>query len=246
MRTNISGLLIGLCLSVATARAELATGDIAIIAVNTDVSDDFAWLAVRDIPSNTVIHFTDSSVSNGMFRWTEHLSGISPGPLSWSSTGLVSAGTVVRWCGTNAQWSIGAAEGAAPALSVSGDQLIAYTGNIVSNGAFPGPWWGDPVGARMLFAVNIANGGWDDVNGGGTGTSFVPPGLSTNAGTALHLGGLDNACYGGPRNGIARIIKACIADPANWISSDEAMPASSWPDSFAIPAYPAGTLLMGK
>lgn len=240
MRTILVCLVV--CLGWASAvGAPLGPGDVAIVAVNTDDCDDFAWVALRAIPSNTVIHFTDSSVSNGWFRWTEHLSGVSPGPLNWASTGSVAAGTVVHWDGLNFEWSVGEASGVAPDLSASGDQLIAYTGNISSNATLPSPWRGDPSGAQMLFAVNIANSGWDNVAGGATGTSFVPPGLSTTGGTALHLGSLDDACYVGPRCGTIEDLRLSMATATNWVTSNDPYGPASWPAAFEVVTVPRGT-----
>lgn len=224
-----------------TAWAALGPGDVAIVAVNTDDADDFAWVALRDIPSNTVIHFTDSSVSNGCFRWTEHLGGMSPGPLDWSSSGVVTAGTVIGWDGLNFEWSVGDAGGVSPDLSASGDQLMAYTGVISSNAALRAPWCGDPAGATMLFAVNIANSGWDQVTGGSSGTSFVPPGLSTNTGTALHLGSRDDACYVGPRRGTIGELRLSLATAANWTTSNDPYASSNWPAAFEIVTRTRGT-----
>jgi hypothetical protein len=226
---------------VAAAGANPGPGDIAIVAVNTDDTDSFAWVALRGIPSNTVIHFTDSSVSNGWFRWTEHLGGIGAGPLNWSSTESVTEGTVIRWDGLDFEWSVGEATGVAPGLSASGDQLIAYTGSINSNALLYMPWCGDPGGAQMLFAINIANGGWNEVTGGTTETSYVPPGLATNAGTALHLGAQDNACYVGPRRGTVEELRRAMAASTNWATSNEPYEATLWPVTFEIVRTVRGT-----
>ena len=75
--------------------AQLGPGDVTIVAVNTD-DDSFAWVALREIPAGTTLHFTDSSVSNGLFRWSEHLGDVvSHGPLDWTLQAGLPAGTVV-------------------------------------------------------------------------------------------------------------------------------------------------------
>lgn len=237
------GLAVVMGLAAGCGWAALEPGDIAIVAVNTDDTDDFAWVALAAIPSNTVIHFTDASVSNGCFRWSEHLGAVSPGPLDWSSAASVPAGTVIRWDGMNFEWSLGQAGGVAPDLSASGDQLIAYTGTIVSNALLTAPWRGDPAAARMLFAINIANSGWDNVTGGTTGSSFVPPGLSSSNGTALHLGAQDDACYAGIRRGTAEELRVRLAQASNWITSNEPFAATNWPDAFEVLTRPRGTIV---
>ncbi len=224
-----------MCLSAAPAvlAAPLAPGDVAIVAVNTD-GDSFAWVALRRIPGQTVINFTDSSVSNGLFRWTEHMGERPGGPLQWSAPSSVAAGTVVRWDGSNKVWSLGVAAGAAPELSTDGDQVIVYTGCIVSNGAYGTTWCGDPAGAVLVYAVNVANGGWNNVSGGSPTTSFVPPGLSVAEGTAVHLGSKDDACYSGPRRGKTADLRRWIADPANWTTSQDALDPTHWPLAFEV------------
>jgi hypothetical protein len=97
---GFAAFLVASGLGLATASGQLAAGDVAIVAYNTTGSkgsDQYAWVALRTIPSNTVLNFTDSSVSGGYFRWTEHL-GTAPyhGPLAWSNTSDLAAGAVGR------------------------------------------------------------------------------------------------------------------------------------------------------
>lgn len=224
-------------------RAQLLAGDVAVVAYNTDGPDAFAWIALRDLPIGTVIHFTSSSVSNGWFRWGDHLGrAVGPGPLTWTSTNLVTAGTVISWVsGTQKCWSVGAISGGTPALSSSGDQIFAYSGTVASNSAGIGPWWGDPAHAVMLYGLNFANAGWDNVTGGGSSTSYIPVGLSIDAGTAVHAGTNRNAFYAGRYSGTAAEILASIANPTNWIVSANSINPERWPTLFAV--KPAGTLI---
>ena len=91
-----------------SAEAALASGDVAVIMANSDGGDGFAWLALKAIPANTVLNFTDSSFGTGdaggittaMHRWTEHLDGSGGGPLTWTHDSVVAAGTVV-WVATS-------------------------------------------------------------------------------------------------------------------------------------------------
>lgn len=226
------------------ARAQLRAGDVAVIAFNTDNPDSFAWVALRNMPSNTVIHFTSSSVSNAWFRWGDHLGrAVSPGPLTWTSSNPVPAGTVVSWVsGTQRCWSVGALTGGVPALSSSGDQLFAYTGTITSNSLGVAPWWGDPAGAIMLYGLNFANSGWDNVTGGGANTSFVPRGLSTNDGTAVHVANQDNGYYSGPRTGSVTELIMAISAASNWTTSATFIDPTLWPAAFQVKSV-RGTMI---
>lgn len=228
----------------ASAMAQLAAGDIAFVAYNSDGSNDFAWVALRRIPACTEIHFTDMSVSNRGFRLSEHFNSTDHGPLTWRHTNAVEAGSVVRWLGgAPGAWSTGQATGGAPNLSADGDQLIAYCGVIVSNTAFTAPWIGDAAGATLLHAINFANSGWDNVTGGNANRSFVPPGLATNVGTAVHVANRDNGYYSGTTRGAAETLLAAIADPANWTTSDSLFEAAYWSGETAFHVNPGGTVL---
>lgn len=207
-----------------------------MIAYNTDTIDSFAWVALSPIPPHTPIHFTNSSVSNGWFRWGDHLGrAVSPGPLTWISTNELTAGSVVSWiAGTQKCWSIGFLSGGGLTLNASGDQIIAFTGVITNNPEGSAPWLGDPRGAVMLFGLNFANSGWDNVNGGTVTSSFVPPGLSTGTYTAVHAGDVDNGYYAGIRSATAESLRGAIAIPDNWTRSADFIDPRQWPISFEV------------
>jgi hypothetical protein len=215
--------------------AQLRAGDVAILAYNTDTIDSFAWVTFREIPPNTPIHFTNSAVSNGWFRWGDHLGrAVSPGPLTWVSSNSLAAGSVVTWiAGTQKCWSVGSISGGGLILSSAGDQIIAYTGVITNNASGVSPWLGDPSGAVMLFGLNFANNGWDNVTGGGN-TSFVPPGLSESAMTALHAGSWDNGYYDGTRTGKVAQLRRSITVVGNWNSSADYIDTARWPNGFFV------------
>lgn len=218
--------------------AQLQAGDVAIIAYNADAIDSFAWVAFRDIPPNTTIHFTNSSVSNGWFRWGDHLGrAVAPGPLNWTYTNTLKAGSVVSWiAGTQKCWNVGSLSGGGMTLSADGDQIFAYTGTISSNGLGASPWVGDVSNAVLLFGLNFANNGWDSVNGG-VSTSFIPSGLSVSAQTAVHAGNWDNGYYSGSKTGKVSALLGAISLPANWISSADFIDPGQWPSGFLVTSF---------
>lgn len=235
-------LLAGLAASV---EAQLGTGDIAVVAFNTDGDDNFAWVALRAIPANTRVCFTDSSVSNGCFRWSEHLGdAVLPGPLTWIHTHDLPAGTVVSWMvGTVREWSVGTHSGGWPILSSDGDQLFVYTGTVGVREGDATAWRGFADAATMLFGLNFANGGWDNVTGGGTTTSYVPPGLSTNQQTAVHVDAKDNGYYSGVRTGTVAGLLRAIAVSTNWSTSNDPFASNQWPAVFTVLRDMSGTVL---
>ena len=227
------------------SRAQLRAGDVAVVAYNTVDPDSFAWVTFRDIPANTPLQFTNSSVSNGWFRWGDHLGrAVAPGPLTWVSSNVVAAGTVISWIsGTQKCWSVGQVSGGSPALSMNGDQLFVYQGAVVNNAAGTAPWLGDASNAVLLYGLNFANAGWDNVNGGGPNTSFIPPGLRVDAGTAVHVDDQDNGYFAGPWAGSAVELLAAIATRTNWITGPERMGTNLWASTFGVIRLPCGTLI---
>lgn len=239
-------LLVLTSFAAASSSAQLAAGDIAIIAFNTHDPDNFAWVPLRDIPPHTRLSFTDSSVSNGWLRWSEHFKPVTgpAGPLTWESSAYLMAGTVVRWEGSGlTNWSIGQACGAGPSLANTGDQLFAYQGEITNNASQPDPWYGDPAGAVFLYGLNFANAGWNNVTGGDPSTSFVPPGLSTNCGTAVHVTDKKDGYFSGPLCGSASQLRQAIASPTNWTTGSAAFNASNWPVSFKVLGIERGMVI---
>ena len=220
------------CLWAVGSAAQLIGGDVAIVAYNSDSPDAFAWVALTDIPSNTVMSFTDSSVSNANFRWSEHLSAVQGGPLSWSHSNDVSRGTVVLLDESTTNWSIGNSSNDPPALSASGDQVFVYTGSIAYNGGLSGNYKGDPSGAIMVYGLNFGNEGWSDADS--TTRSSIPTGLSSASDTAAHVNDRDNGYYSGITTGSVNQLLDAIADPANWTTSDKYIDTSNWPSEFDI------------
>ena len=231
-------------LTTGSALAQLRAGDVAVVGFNTHGADEFAWVALRSIPANTTINFTDSSVSNGWFRWTEHLGDAvaTPGPLRWSHTNALPVGSVVRWIfGAVTNWSVGRAAGGRMDLSQDGDQIIVYTGSITNSGPADSPWRGDPSAATMLFALDFANNGWGLVSNKETSTSMIPSGVSTNDGTAVYVGKKSDGYYSGPRTGTVMELRGAIANPTNWTTGLEAFSPTVWVESFTVTNTQSGT-----
>lgn len=213
-----------MALAAGTAGAALTQGDVAVVMANSDGNDTFAWVAFKQVDAGTTLKFTDSSYGNGdggglteaMHRWTEHLDSGGGGPLTWSHTSALAAGTVVIWDGS--AWSVGSAGGSKPNFATSGDQIFIYTGNIVEDVGNTSNYRGDASGAAYLFGANWANSGWITTGAGSTNLSYVPASLTET----VHLGGLDNYVYAGITTGTPASLLAAIKDPANWTGDDAA------------------------
>jgi len=211
---------------------ELEAGDIMIIAANAVAEEEFAWVPLVDIPAGTRINFTDSSygsVEDGlfydMFRWSEHLDSEGGGPLTWSHSEDVAAGTVIKLLVEERfeiyYWNIGWHSGSQPHLSSSGEQLFAYQGDIVENTDDGyGNYVGDYSNTNMIYGINWANFGWAESGSGSTNDSYIPNGLSTSDNTAVHLGYENNYYYEGPLEGSREYLLEQVSQTGNWVGDD--------------------------
>ena len=89
----------------------LSAGDIAIVAFAFDNPDELSFIALEDLPSGTVIYFTDNGwTSDNTWRANE-------GTHTWTAGSNYTAGDIINF------------EVSGPAFANSGDQIIAYQGS---------------------------------------------------------------------------------------------------------------------
>lgn len=92
------------------SQTTLSAGDIAIIGLNSNTPDDFAFVLLVDVESGTEIHFTDNGWTGSALRTTE-------GTDTWTASIAKSAGTVIPMSSLSMNFS------------TSGDQILAYQGS---------------------------------------------------------------------------------------------------------------------
>ncbi|MEL6389086.1 MAG: ExeM/NucH family extracellular endonuclease [Bacteroidota bacterium] len=192
-----------------TAQTTLTAGDLAIIGVNTDNPDEFAFVLLVDIAAGTEIRFTDSGVRmDGTFRPNE-------GALKYTAPTALGRGTVINSItnATNfvADNDLGVGTGGFN-LSGSGDQVIAFQGASTT--------------PTFIYAVQTNSTqfqtGSDDSN-----QSDLPPGLVVGT-TAVAVGfgsgaedEFDNSTYGeSVTSGTQAELLAAIGNPANWTGNN--------------------------
>ncbi|MEO0801987.1 MAG: ExeM/NucH family extracellular endonuclease [Cyanobacteria bacterium J06642_2] len=187
---------------------QLSPGDLAIIGVNADNdsngNDSFNFVLLTDIEAGTEIFFTDNSVlSDGSFRTSE-------GILKYTAASNVAAGTVVSFTGIGGEFT---SESGSFALSVSGDQVIAYQGTAAA------PTF---IYAAQTNSTEFQTGS-DDSN-----QSDLPPGLTVGS-TAVAVGSgpgaedeFDNSTYNESlSSGTQAELLTAISDASNWNGSNE-------------------------
>ena len=111
-------------ISVSTSYAQLAVGDIAIIASNHDGGDDIAFVALTDIPANQVIYFTDNEWDGSAFN------DLNEGEITWTNdNSILSAGSVVVFTDISGSYStnVGSLSGSNFNLGSSNEWFYALT-----------------------------------------------------------------------------------------------------------------------
>ena len=110
-----------------------ARGSIAFTALNVDGDDDFAIVALADIPANTTIYFTDYEWDEGGTTFTE--TG-TDGFLDWNTgSNIIKAGTIVVFTdidnSSNTDYGASIGTLTSPenvALLATGETFFAYVG----------------------------------------------------------------------------------------------------------------------
>lgn len=183
----------------------LSSGDLAIIGVNSDDPDAFNFVLFTDIEADTEIFFTDNGVfSDGSFRQNE-------GVIKYTAPSDVAAGTVVEFTGIAGGFTT---ESGSFALSASGDQVIAYQGNVDN--------------PDFIYAVQT-NSTEFQADATSSNNSALPPGLSVGT-TAVAVGSsvsgeFDNSTYNeSVTSGTQTELLAAISDAANWNGSNTRIP----------------------
>ena len=188
-----------------------STGDIAFVSFNVDTDEDFAIVALADIPENTIVYFTDNEPNGSTISTGE-------GTFSWNTgTAVISAGTVITFndvaSSTDLTATIGTlTDGAGTfALSQNGDGIVAYLGTE-----------GNPT--TFLAGIQNEEGNEGSLDGSGLslGSTFIT--ISPDPSSSP-----DGGNYTGSRNSQATFSGYInlIADFANWTTV-----ASSGEDAF--------------
>ena len=188
-------LLVTSLFSIQANSQSLSVGDIAFIAYNADGGDDFAFVALVDIPANETIYFTDNEWNGSAFI------DLNEGELTWTNTSILSAGSVVVLSdvATNPSANVGSITGSGFNLGASNEWFYALT-------SFPAISYASTPTFLAAFA-NDAGSGWL------TSTSLV------EGATAVDFNDdNDGYQYTGARTGEASLAdyRTLIYNTSNW------------------------------
>jgi hypothetical protein len=177
----------------------LTAGSIAFVGFNGDGNDNLAFVALVDIPANTVINFTDK-------EWTGSGFNSGEGTWSWTATTAVAAGTIIRIdsVGGSPTTNTGSVSGSS-GLSNDAEIVYAYVGSASS----------------PTFLAAIGNNGPSIEGATLTGTGLTA-GVNAIFFTGNGSDGIDIMAYNGSRTGAASFASylASINNTANWITQN--------------------------
>lgn len=191
------------------AQTILSQGDIAIIGISSEGTDDFHFVLLCDIDGGTEIRFSDSGIhSNGSFRGNE-------GAVKYTAPSSLSAGTVICFTENNTDFiSDGDASVGSGSISLSqeGDQLFVFQGSSDS--------------PNFIFGIQTNSNIWQ-TDAISSNTSALPTGL-TNSLNAVAVGSgagdmseYDNSSYDmSVRNGSSSYLLTSIANNSKWIGNN--------------------------
>jgi hypothetical protein len=204
IKTFLVVLICLVCLSTsvqAQTSFEVPVGGIAIIGFNSDDTSQFAFVCLTQIPSNTVIYFTDRgwSTTNNTF-WDGE------GKITWNTPGGCQLGQIV----TINQFDlpmIGTFQ-----LSNGGDQILVYQGSDAS--------------PSFIFAINFEQSDWQG-SSNSANTSARPPGLDATNSVAIVE--IDNSIHTGGQEfdfpatvfDSPTLALASIVDKTHWKGSND-------------------------
>jgi hypothetical protein len=180
----------------------LTAGDIALIELQTDDSDEFAFVALSNIDAGTVINFTDNAWDGSLA--TPALT-TNENTIVWTApAGGVTAGTIVTFQNT-VGFSAGTYTGSYSGASTSGDQLIAYTGTA----------------SNPTFLYALTSNTWISSGSPSSNTSWLPTGLVNGTNARDFSSEIDDQYYNvASVSGSKSEILASIGNVNNWSRSN--------------------------
>lgn len=237
-----TGIIALFCCSM-VAKADLMTGDIAIIGLSGDSTDEFSWVPLVDIAAGEEIYFTDVGYYTASSDYHE-LPGATDTVLRYKAPADgVTAGTVQTVIDRSegldytfvlpAEWGKNTANSVPTSISFasSGDQIYAFQTDLLPNDSNFGV--SDITG---LFAVNGATTDWTSYTGSNNanasnlylgltdGQNAVAAGDGAGSGDEYN-----NIRYEGILTGTQAELLAAIADVNNWTGTDTT-PGSGYTD----------------
>ena len=249
-------LMFATCSFASPLHAALAIGDLAVVGLNSDASDnidDFAMVALAPISGSEVIRLTDRGWKSGFYTDNDSTEGT----LEWRPGVDIDAGTILR---VSVDLTAGSAAGLPGTLTILDGFLGGTAGIFTGGGDQVLIYQGDQSSPNFIFGLNTqattsggaaSTGEWMGSSGALSATSSTLPPLLTNGSTALALtvsDHADNVVYTGATVGTKEQLLSSITDGSNWSKSDTdpfdlAAAGSVFPSQFTIVPEPTVAVL---
>ena len=192
-------MLLLLFSTVGWGQTTLSPGDILIVTVNSDGSDNFDFVPLVNIATGTIISFTDNA-------WTGTVLNSNEGTILFTAGTDISAGILKSYSGiVGGEWS----KSGSFAIATSGDNLLAYQGSSSSPNFIYGIGWA--IASPWISSGSVS-----------TNNSYIPNNLSEGSKTLVTLGSLDNYQYNATNgtSGTKTELLALISVSSNWNVND--------------------------
>ncbi|WP_179320028.1 choice-of-anchor I family protein [Winogradskyella helgolandensis] len=163
------------------ASAQLSTGDMAFTAFHANEDDDFAMVTFVDIPSNSIIYFSDK-------EWTGTEFNSGEANYEWQTgTEVITAGSIITFYTVSdiPIVSHGTIVGEPGGISASSEAVFVYQGIDID------------TPTTFITAVANSSSAYDD----GAGTGLIGTGLTEGSTALTYANGTSLAVYNGPRTG---------------------------------------------
>lgn len=240
--------------SILFAGPTLKSADLIVIGRNTDGDDDFAVLALADLPENSVIFITDegwddagftfSDTDEEVFQWNIPAGGIVGGTIIRFTN---QSGTTLALVNTTDHGTISRVFGTGDMNLAAGDQLFFYqTNNDTYDGTIQRLDESDNPEPGMIYAFNgdetndLDSDGWLD-SGAHTGSTSQAPDnmtiVTVSGGTGNAFGLLSVASES---DNYIFIGDDTAADKATWITRIHTI--TNWNTSDTAPGFDLSTL----
>ena len=212
-----------LCCISSLSHAQLATGDIAFVGVNSDPNpNELAILTLSPIASGQTILITDYPW-NGTALSTVNTAA--EGVITWTTNKIVPAGTLIKFTinvgaviggGLSAFGSVTATGWSGDAIASGGDNWFVMQGSIAAPSfiyAYAN-WSTGTYGVKTWLTTGPVN----------ATVSYLPSSLSNGTTANIQSGSLlyhfDNNVYTGIKTGTKAAILAAIANSTSWSGSE--------------------------
>jgi len=203
----LMALVVALAAGNLMAQTTLQAGDIAIIGMNVDNPDAFAFVFLTPVDAGTQVIFTDCGWKDDSLKFRT-----GEGAVVYTAPSPLTAGTVVLYDSSTVmpdfvKYSTGTIITGNIQLAAAGDQILAFQGTDVA-----------PTFIYALNSNDTLGSGWNYAYN--SNSSALPTGLVNGTTAFSYEPETDDIVYTGITSGSKAELLAAIGTQTNWTCSD--------------------------